>query len=171
MAHGARVTHPRKRVVLSGNSEVVAHVESSRLSRLGSNADSVLFVDRAERQDVSFPLLFTSGDGEMVPGTCDNLSESGLLATFTLPLDIWTHGKVNLSFGAGLLGVHVRVACARPLRGTCIPRAGQRAPAEDPRTGGSGARDGLLARPPVTHLHTCGKGRLSPAKLFLLDLH
>lgn len=68
------------------------------------------FANRAERQDVLFPVVFTQGDGTKVPGTCENLSESGLLATFTAPMDIWTHGAVDLLFGVGLLGLHVRVA-------------------------------------------------------------
>ena len=84
-------------------------MESLRLTPVNSNPDA-RFVNRAERLDVSFPLLFTCEDGAEVPGTCDNLSESGLLATFAMAMDIWTDGKVDLSFGEGLLGLRVRVA-------------------------------------------------------------
>ena len=73
-------------------------------------------MERAPRHEVVFPLSFLTEDGEVVPGVCENLSESGLLATFALPMEIWTNGRVDLSFGAGLLGVRVRVARADGLR-------------------------------------------------------
>ena len=89
----------------------------SRKGSLASNAVAGRrYANRAERQDVIFPVLFRPQDGEEVEGTCENLSESGLLATFAAAVDIWTHGLVDLSFGAGLLGVRVRVARVDGLR-------------------------------------------------------
>ena len=96
--------------IACGRSEVSVVAESRKVS-LGSDAVAGRrYANRAERQDVLFPVLFRLQDGEEVQGTCENLSESGLLATFAAPMDIWTHGLVDLSFGGGLLGVRVRVA-------------------------------------------------------------
>ncbi len=65
--------------------------------------------DRALRLEVRFPLEFIT-DGKRVHGTCENLSESGLLARFTVQLEVWVDGEVDLHFGTDLLGVRVRVA-------------------------------------------------------------
>ena len=67
------------------------------------------YQDRALRVDVQFPLEFIS-DGERFCGTCQNLSESGLLGQFAVELEIWIDGEVDLHFGIDLLGVKVRVS-------------------------------------------------------------
>lgn len=67
------------------------------------------YQDRALRVDVRFALEFIT-DGKRVRGTCENLSESGLLAKFTVQLELWVDGEVDLHFGTHLLGVKVRVA-------------------------------------------------------------
>lgn len=66
--------------------------------------------ERAPRKALTFPVHYTPSEGEQVAGTCENLSESGLLALFSEPLDIWTRGTIDLGFGTGLLGIKVRVA-------------------------------------------------------------
>lgn len=68
-----------------------------------------IYRDRAPRVDVTFPLEFITGE-ERVFGVCENLSESGLLARFSVELEIWVDGEVDLHFGTDLLGVKVRVA-------------------------------------------------------------
>lgn len=65
--------------------------------------------DRAFRVDVRFPLEFIT-EGKRVRGTCENLSESGLLARFAVQLEIWVEGEVDLQFGTELIGIRVRVA-------------------------------------------------------------
>ncbi|MGI4758466.1 MAG: PilZ domain-containing protein [Janthinobacterium lividum] len=67
------------------------------------------FADRATRKGFTFPLEFVV-DGERIPGTCENLSESGLLATFAKALEVWERGEVDLHFGIDLIGVRARVA-------------------------------------------------------------
>ena len=67
------------------------------------------YQDRALRVEIRFPLEFIEG-GKRVYGTCENLSESGLLARFAVQLDIWVDGEVDLHFGTDLLGIKVRVA-------------------------------------------------------------
>lgn len=73
------------------------------------------YEERAPRADVRFPVEFIAGD-DRIHGTCENLSESGLLAKFAVPIEIWTEGEVNLHFGTDLLGVKVRVARVIELR-------------------------------------------------------
>lgn len=65
--------------------------------------------ERAIRVVAKFPLDFIAS-GRSLRGTCENLSESGLLAKFATQLDLWIDGEVNLHFGTHLLGVKVRVA-------------------------------------------------------------
>lgn len=67
------------------------------------------YQERAARVELEFPLELML-EGERLIGTCENLSESGLLARFPVPLDVWTTGEVDLHFGTHLLGVRVRVA-------------------------------------------------------------
>ncbi len=67
------------------------------------------FKDRAARLDLSFPLRFSSEDGT-VAGHCLNLSESGLLANFDHPLELWTRGELLLHFATNQCQVDARVA-------------------------------------------------------------
>ncbi len=55
--------------------------------------------------DVSFVV-----DGSRHEGRCINVSESGLLAGFDHPPDVWVEGKVELEAGGHYLDIHVRVA-------------------------------------------------------------
>lgn len=66
-------------------------------------------LQRAPRLDLSFPLEFTLGK-YTVAGHCLNLSESGLLATFTHPPDLWTTGDLVLHFGESSCHLEARVA-------------------------------------------------------------
>ncbi len=65
--------------------------------------------ERAHRIEASFPVEFCVG-GEVVQGSCINISASGLLALFDEPLDLWTVGELTLQFAGGLLGIKARVA-------------------------------------------------------------
>lgn len=49
-------------------------------------------------------------DGSRHEGRCINVSESGLLATFDHPPDVWLDGKVELEAGGYYLTIPVRVA-------------------------------------------------------------
>ena len=71
----------------------------------------IQYKDRAPRLDLSFPLAFSVG-GEVTAGHCLNLSESGLLANFNHPLDVWTHGELELHFADRSCEVAARVARA-----------------------------------------------------------
>ncbi len=67
------------------------------------------FKDRAARLDLSFPLEFEA-DGETVRGHCLNISESGLLASFPVPPELWTQGELRLHFGESAYELKARVA-------------------------------------------------------------
>lgn len=49
---------------------------------------------RAPRLDLNLPLHFFSSD-EMIPGHCVNVSASGMLAVFNLPIDLWLEGDIS----------------------------------------------------------------------------
>lgn len=73
-------------------------------------SDVLVYVPRATRYTVDFPVEFTVDGGNTIVGMCENLSESGLLASFSAPLDIWTTGRLDIRFGQELLGLRARVA-------------------------------------------------------------
>lgn len=66
---------------------------------------------RAARFDLSFPLRFVV-DSTEIAGHCLNLSESGLLAVFDEPLDLWTTGALHVEYGGQQCVVQARVARA-----------------------------------------------------------
>lgn len=68
-----------------------------------------VYQPRAERLNLSFPLTFRSDD-DTVPGSCLNISSSGLLGQFVRPLDLWVMGQVSLQTGRGNLSLKARVA-------------------------------------------------------------
>jgi hypothetical protein len=65
--------------------------------------------DRASRYDLRIPLEFI-GDGCIVRGNCVNISESGLVALFERPLDLWTTGEIRLHAGRHSCKISARVA-------------------------------------------------------------
>ena len=67
------------------------------------------YPDRAPRLDLSFPLVFTSAEG-VFAGHCLNLSDSGLLATFDRPVELWTQGSLLLHFGDDEVRLQARIA-------------------------------------------------------------
>ncbi len=64
---------------------------------------------RAARLDLSFPLELLA-DGEELPGHCQNISESGLLASFARAPELWASGDLRLHFGADVFSLPARVA-------------------------------------------------------------
>ena len=64
---------------------------------------------RARRLDLSFPLRF-EGDCADASGHCMNVSESGLLARFDRPMEVWDVGELSLHFGEKVLLVRAKVA-------------------------------------------------------------
>ena len=68
-----------------------------------------VYAPRAARLDLSFPLELLA-DGEELPGHCQNISESGLLASFADAPELWTSGDLRLHFGADVFCVPARVA-------------------------------------------------------------
>lgn len=67
--------------------------------------------ERAPCVDVRFPIAFVT-EGSEFPGTCLNISKSGLLGEFANPLDLWTEGELALDFAEGYMGIKARVARA-----------------------------------------------------------
>lgn len=65
---------------------------------------------RAKRIDLSFPLCFVTDDGVENDGHCLNISESGMMASFGVELDLWTVGTLRLSFAHQSLALQARVA-------------------------------------------------------------
>lgn len=61
------------------------------------NRSMAPFQQRAPRLNLSFPVTFHTG-GSALRGHCLNLSESGLLAVFAEPLELWTTGELELVF-------------------------------------------------------------------------
>lgn len=54
--------------------------------------------NRSERYDLNIPIEYLQ-EGRIVLGRCINISESGLLARFDEPLDLWTTGELRLHAG------------------------------------------------------------------------
>ncbi|MGI4755516.1 MAG: PilZ domain-containing protein [Janthinobacterium lividum] len=70
---------------------------------------SGIAVVRAKRVDLSFPLCFVY-EGQEIRGNCLNISESGLMANFEQELELWTTGRLQLSFARAAVTVGARVA-------------------------------------------------------------
>ena len=69
------------------------------------------YTTRASRIDLSFPVIFVSEE-KLVAGHCLNLSESGLLANFDQPLELWSMGELLIHGSEAKFRVPVRVARA-----------------------------------------------------------
>ena len=65
--------------------------------------------NRAPRYEVHIPLEFLA-DGKIVRGRCINLSESGVLAWFEQPLELWISGELRLHSGRHSCKVRARVS-------------------------------------------------------------
>lgn len=68
-----------------------------------------VFQPRAERLNLSFPVTFF-GDGDTLPGSCLNISLSGLFARFTRPPELWVTGRIALETGKATLTLDARIA-------------------------------------------------------------
>ena len=66
------------------------------------------FQPRAERLDYSFAVEFRAEDLR-VSGSCQNINESGMMARFRRPLELWTNGDLWCNTGALVLEVRVRI--------------------------------------------------------------
>lgn len=64
---------------------------------------------RPGRFGLAVPLSFVA-DNVKQQGCCINVSESGLLATFARPIDIWTEGEISLLIGGYYVDIGARVA-------------------------------------------------------------
>ncbi len=67
------------------------------------------FQPRPHRFDLNVPLTFAA-DGEVVCGHCVNVSQSGMLALFDIPLELFTNGELSLTVGEYVLSIRARVA-------------------------------------------------------------
>ena len=67
------------------------------------------FSSRAKRFPLDVPICFVE-DGHRYDGQCINVSDSGLLACFRTPPELWTAGKIEMEAGEHYLDVHARVA-------------------------------------------------------------
>jgi hypothetical protein len=65
--------------------------------------------DRAHRLDLSFPVRFCADD-EIAEGHCQNISASGLLASFHRPPELWARGQLDLRCGNEEYSLQARVA-------------------------------------------------------------
>ena len=70
---------------------------------------SVISQARATRFELDAFVSFVIGQGKH-DGQCVNVSESGLLAKFDEPPELWTDGQLSLEAGDHYLGIHARVA-------------------------------------------------------------
>ena len=64
---------------------------------------------RATRYELDVLVSFV-GDECKHDGQCINVSDSGLLAKFDKPPELWTDGQLSLEAGAHYLSIHARVA-------------------------------------------------------------
>lgn len=67
------------------------------------------FQNRAQRYELRVPVEFLA-EGRIVTGNCINISESGALATFEHPLELWTTGELRLHSGRSSCKISARVA-------------------------------------------------------------
>ena len=65
-------------------------------------------INRSARYDLELPLTLLMEDEELSGHTC-NVSETGMLARFARPLDIWTEGTLSLLAGEHYLTLKARV--------------------------------------------------------------
>ena len=71
-----------------------------------------IFVPRSTRYDLELPIRFFSMEG-FVTGHLLNVSESGLLAKFDSPVEVWTVGEVSAyvtDVGDGYISINARVS-------------------------------------------------------------
>jgi len=59
----------------------------------------------------TFPLEFR-GELTRVSGQCQNISETGLMARFRSPLELWTNGELWCNTGVFVLELRVRIVRA-----------------------------------------------------------
>ena len=64
---------------------------------------------RAARFDLNLPLRFFSSDG-MMAGHCVNVSESGMLAVFDRPVELWLEGDLSFFIEERQFSIKARVA-------------------------------------------------------------
>lgn len=69
------------------------------------------YQNRARRIEARFRVSFAV-DGAEISGNCMNISESGLLGSFSEALELWSEGELTVHFGEGALGIKARVARA-----------------------------------------------------------
>ena len=75
----------------------------------GRAPNTKIFVDRADRIPLRIPVVFTSSDGK-VRGTSVDISESGLLATFDQPLEVWISGQLSILVPEHPIFIETRIA-------------------------------------------------------------
>ena len=99
---GAAITRPKERRMgldlFRSSAESSALVESQATDR-----------PRATRVRLDAEVSFVVG-GRRHKGRCINVSESGLLACFDHPPDVWVEGEVELQAGGYYLNIQARVA-------------------------------------------------------------
>ena len=67
------------------------------------------YQNRAPRLDLNLPLRFFSSDG-MMAGHCVNVSESGMLAIFDRPVEMWLEGDLSFFIEGLQFSIKARVA-------------------------------------------------------------
>jgi PilZ domain-containing protein len=72
-------------------------------------SDEKVFAPRAPRFDLRTPVVLHLPEG-IVKGYSVNVSESGMLAKFDRPVDIWAEGRLSADVGEWNLSINFRVA-------------------------------------------------------------
>jgi len=69
----------------------------------------ICYKARSERFELDNPVCF-AGDGCKQDGWCVNVSDSGLLAIFAKPPELWTDGQLSFVSGKHYFSINARVA-------------------------------------------------------------
>jgi hypothetical protein len=67
------------------------------------------FIDRSQRFDLHLALRFFPNAG-MVNGHCANVSESGMMAIFEKPVDLWLKGDLSIVVDGRFVSIKAMVA-------------------------------------------------------------
>ena len=69
-------------------------------------------MNRAERFEVSLPVRFLADD-RILAGLSVNVSETGMLARFDRPAEVWAEGLLSTMVEGNFIGLEARVARAQ----------------------------------------------------------
>lgn len=85
------------------------HAATGSVAYTGTNAMQHEMQARAARYELHVPVEFLC-DGRIILGQCLNISDSGVLAEFEEPLDLWTTGELRVHAGLRSCKLTARVS-------------------------------------------------------------